>query len=121
MLDVGGEPLYLKVAEYLASWARGKAGELGFVVGATDPEVLEDLRARYPEIPVLIPGIGAQGGEPGAVMRAVGVGSAPVIVNASRSILYASSGPDYAERARSVAKSLRDQLKAESTVRQDRG
>jgi orotidine-5'-phosphate decarboxylase len=109
-LDVGGMPLYLKVAEMLVAWASEAPGEIGFVVGATDVEALEQIRRRYPDIPVLIPGIGAQGGNPDEVMSAARIGRGPVVVNSSRSILYASSESDYADRACDSARLLRDAL-----------
>lgn len=110
MAVLEGSPLYLRVAEMAHRWGQGLAGEVGFVVGATDPSSLGVLRDLYPEVPFLIPGVGAQGGNPREVIRAARPGSAPVVVNASRSILYAGSGKDFAERAREAAVRLRTAL-----------
>ncbi len=110
MAILEGSPLYLRVAEMVHRWGVNQPGEVGFVVGATDPSSLDLLRDRYPEVPFLIPGVGAQGGDPGDVIRAARPDSSPVVVNASRSILYAGSGEDFAERARDAAVHLRSAL-----------
>lgn len=110
-----GSPLYLKVAQMASRWGEGLPGEVGFVVGATDPAALGLLRDLYPDIPFLVPGIGAQGGDASAVVRAVRPQTSPVVVNASRSILYAGSGEDFAERARDAALAASDLLNAESS------
>ena len=110
MTILEGSPLYLRVAEMANGWGKGQPGEIGFVVGATDPSSLELLRDLYPGVPFLIPGIGAQGGNPEDILRAARPESSPVVVNASRSILYAGSGEDFAERAREAAFAVRDSL-----------
>ena len=107
-LDAGGRPLYLTAADLAVNAAASGAGEAGFVVGATQPDLLADLRRRHPEVPFLVPGVGAQGGSPEAVLGANAGG--PILVNASRSILYASSGADYAEAAAEAAQRLNDAL-----------
>lgn len=109
-LSVGGTPLYARMADMLAGWASGQPGEIGFVVGATDLESLEQIRTRHPAVPLLIPGVGAQGGDKAAVVAALKEGSGAVLVNASRSILYAGDGPDFAEQARASAGKLRGEL-----------
>ncbi len=109
-LDVGGVPLYLRIAYLLEDWGSGEPGEIGFVVGATDTAILADIRSRFPDIPLLVPGVGTQGGDPAAVMAAAGTGSGLVLVNSSRSILYAGDGEDFAERARDAASRLKDDL-----------
>mgnify|MGYP000721686897 CR=1 FL=1 len=106
-----GTPLYRHVAQKASEWADGTDGEAGLVVGATAPDALNDLRTDAPTLPFLIPGVGAQGGDPGAVMDAAATEDGPVMVNSSRSILYASDGPDYAEAAGEAAKALRDALR----------
>jgi len=111
MAVLEGSPLYLRVAEMAHRWGRSQPGEVGFVVGATDPSSLDVLRDLYPKVPFLIPGVGAQGGEPADVIRAARPGTSPVIVNASRSILYAGTGEDFAERARDAARGLREALR----------
>ncbi len=104
-LLVDGRPLYLAVAERVRRW--NERGNCGLVVGATAPEELARVRALCPELPILIPGIGPQGGD---LLQAVqaGLDSAGerVLVNVSRSILYASDGPDFAEAAAQVARGL---------------
>jgi orotidine-5'-phosphate decarboxylase len=81
------------------------------VVGATWPEQLREVRAIVGDLPFLVPGVGAQGGDAEAVVRnaktADGTG---LVVSSSRAILYASSGDDYAEAAATVARELRDTL-----------
>lgn len=109
-LDVGGIPLYFRIAHLLATWSSGEPGEIGFVVGATDTRALADVRDRFPDVPLLIPGIGAQGGDPEAVMATTAGGTGPILVNSSRSILYAGKGVDFADRARDVTIRLRDDL-----------
>ena len=96
-LSVDGEPLYRHVARMAVRAAAGAAGEAGFVVGATRPEILAALRAEHPGVPFLVPGVGAQGGSAEAVMEANAGG--PLLVNAGRSVLYASPGPDFAAAA----------------------
>jgi orotidine-5'-phosphate decarboxylase len=104
-------PLYEVVALRAREW--NDRGNLGLVVGATAPAELERVRALVPELPLLVPAVGAQGGDVAAAARAHRE-DAPAIVSASRSILYASSGPDFAEAARSRAIELRDALRAAS-------
>lgn len=105
-----GTPLYRHVAGHAADWADRAAGEGGLVVGATAPDALQELREAVPTLPFLVPGVGAQGGDPAAVMDAAATEDAPVLVNSSRSILYASDGPDYAEAAAEAADALRNAL-----------
>jgi len=113
MAILEGSPLYLRVAEMVYRWGEDLPGEAGFVVGATDPSSLDLLRDRYPAVPFLIPGMGAQGGDPLDVLRAARPETSPVIVNASRSILYAGSGTDFAERAKDAALAARESLTPE--------
>jgi orotidine-5'-phosphate decarboxylase len=80
------------------------------VVGATDLEALRHLREATPTLPFLIPGVGAQGGDPDAVVAAAATDDGPILVNSSRSILYASASPDYADAAAREADSLRQRL-----------
>lgn len=104
-LPVDGRPLYLIVAERVRYW--NERGNCGLVVGATCPEELARVRALCPELPILIPGIGPQGGDLIQAVQA-GVDSAGerILVNVSRSILYASDGPDFAEAAARAARDL---------------
>lgn len=98
-----GAPIYLHVARLVRAWDADAKGAAGLVVGATAPEALAELRAACPTLPFLVPGVGAQGGDPAAVMRAAATDAGAVLVNASRSILYASPGPDFAEAAAAAA------------------
>ena len=115
--SVEGEPL---VYEHIAKLAQGPwntNGQLGLVVGATYPNEIERVRKVAPHLPLLIPGVGAQGGDAVATVKAGykavnGKTTAPIIVNSSRAVLYASSGADYAAAARKVAMQTRDVLQA---------
>jgi len=92
------EPLYERVARYVHTWNHQYPGTAGLVVGATHEQALHTLRALCPCLPFLIPGVGAQGGAPSAI-SAASTTDGPIIVNSSRSILYASSGSDFARQA----------------------
>ena len=109
-LMVDGAPLSHHVARQSVEWAAACSGELGFVVGATRPGELSALRDLAPDVPFLVPGVGAQGGSVADVLAANG--GAPILINSSRSILYASNGPDFAEAARDAAERLRDEIRA---------
>jgi len=105
----GRKMLFEIVAEKVSEW--NKHGNLGLVVGATYPGELKVIRERYPEIPLLIPGVGAQGGELEQVVKyGVDLKRQRTIINSSRQILYASSGRDFAGAARRAAKALRDKI-----------
>jgi orotidine-5'-phosphate decarboxylase len=111
-----GEPLYLAVARR-AQHAWNTNGNAGLVVGATYPAVLAQVRAACPDLPILVPGVGVQGGELAAAVRAaIDTHSAGALINASRSILYAS-GADFAEAARQEALRLRDAINAARSLR----
>ena len=108
-----GQPPYLY--ERVAEAARGWAAEhpesvIGLVVGATYPDELASLREQAPELPFLIPGIGAQGGTLEAAVRFGASGLLGPLISVSRAVNYASSGPDYAEAAREAALRLRDRI-----------
>jgi orotidine-5'-phosphate decarboxylase len=115
--SVAGEPL---LYEHIARLAQGEwntNGQLGLVVGATYPNEIERVRKVAPHVPLLIPGVGAQGGDAVATVKAGwkqqnGATTAPIIVNSSRAVLYASSGADFAAAARKVAVQTRDVLQA---------
>jgi orotidine-5'-phosphate decarboxylase len=88
-LRIDGEPLFMHVARRVADAWNRDTGNFGLVVGATSPQELIRVRESVPQIPLLIPGVGAQGGDPRSVARAVSVAGAPnVLINASRSVLY---------------------------------
>ncbi len=107
---VGGRPLYQHVAEKIArDW--NDNGNCALVVGATWPEQLRDVRALVGNVPFLVPGIGAQGGDVQAVVtNAKTADGAGLIISSSRAILYASNGDDYAESAARAARDLRDEI-----------
>jgi orotidine-5'-phosphate decarboxylase len=110
-LDVGGgERLYERVARLAAGpWNRG--GELGLVVGATVPAELARVRALAPGLPLLVPGVGAQGGDVAATVAAGrSADGRGMMINSSRAILYAGDGEDFATVARRVALSTRDEI-----------
>ncbi len=102
-------PLFEIVALRAGQW--NTRGNIGLVVGATSPEELRLVRQIQPDMPLLIPGIGAQGGELASAVR-YGVNSKGegAIINSSRQVIYASRGKDFARAARQVAASLRDQI-----------
>ncbi len=100
-LDVAGEPLHLRVARWAAD--RWGDGRVGLVVGATAPRELTDLRSAVPGPAFLVPGVGAQGGDEAAASRAADGTWAPGLVNVSRAIALASTGPDWREAAAAAA------------------
>jgi orotidine-5'-phosphate decarboxylase len=104
-----GRRLYEHVAELAAGpWNRG--GQVGLVVGATYPQEIARVRELAPTLPLLVPGIGAQGGDAHATVRAGWRPDAPIIVSSSRAVLYASADADYATAARAVADATRRTL-----------
>jgi orotidine-5'-phosphate decarboxylase len=115
--SVDGAPL---LYEHIAALAQGSwnlNGQLGLVVGATYPAEIERVRAIAPTLPLLIPGVGAQGGDALATVKAGWRGTAetstgPIIVNSSRAILYAGADDGYAAAARLEAIRTRDVLQA---------
>jgi orotidine-5'-phosphate decarboxylase len=117
LASVDGQP---RVYEHIAKLAQGPwnlNGQLGLVVGATYPAEIERVRELAPTLPLLIPGVGAQGGDAVATIRAGyrthgGATNGPVIVNSSRAVLYASGGADFAAAARAEALRTREVLNA---------
>jgi orotidine-5'-phosphate decarboxylase len=105
----GGEKLYEHIARLAAGeWNRG--GQMCLVVGATYPAELARVRELAPTLPLLVPGIGAQGGDAVATVRAGWRPEGTVIVSSSRAVLYAGSDGDFAAAARAVALATRAQL-----------
>jgi len=104
-MEVYNKPMYMHVAQKVASW--NKENNCGLVVGATYPEQLADIREASEDMPILIPGVGAQGGD---LEKAVRFGTAgflkPAIINVSRSVLYASDKEDFAQASRAVVEKL---------------
>jgi len=107
----GGAMVYEHIAR-LAQGEWNKTGQLGLVVGATFPGEIARVRELAPTLPLLIPGVGAQGGDAQATVRAGWRPDAPVVVNSSRAVLYASSGADFASAARAAAQQTRVALNA---------
>ncbi len=109
-LDVGGEKLYERVAG-LAAHNWNSTGQIGLVVGATFPAEIARVRALTGDMPLLVPGIGAQGGDIEATVRAGrttdGTG---LMINSSRAILYAGKDENFAAAARAVAQQTRDAI-----------
>lgn len=113
-IEYQGRPLYEHVVRTALAWEepgnnRAK-GSLGFVAGASDIKALRRIRALAPDSPLLIPGVGAQGGHSDDVLKAVREGSGPVLVNSSRAILYASADRDFDRAAGQAAETLRASL-----------
>lgn len=102
-------PLYKRVAKRVVEWNVNH--NCGLVVGATQVSAIEDLRAIAPDLPFLVPGVGAQKGDlRGAIRYGKTKDGKGLLINASRSILYASSGTDYAKQAREATQKLRDDI-----------
>jgi orotidine-5'-phosphate decarboxylase len=107
----GGEKVFERIAR-LAAGPWNRHGQLGLVVGATYPAEIARVRELAPTLPLLIPGVGAQGGDAEATVRAGWRPAGAIVVNASRSVLYASAGEDWAAAARRAAELTRHQLNA---------
>ena len=108
-VESGHRPLFEIVADKAEEW--NTYGNIGLVVGATYPEELKLIRQSHPDMPILIPGIGAQGGDLASAVRyGVDAQGEKAIINSSRQILYASREKDFAGVARRVASGLREQI-----------
>lgn len=117
LADQPGRPSLFEHIAQLVQGPWNTNGQLGLVVGATYPAEIERVRQVAPTVPLLIPGVGAQGGDAVATVRAgyrsaAGHTTAPIVVNSSRAVLYASSGANFATAARAVAQTTRDALHA---------
>jgi orotidine-5'-phosphate decarboxylase len=109
LIDARGTPLYEVVARRAKEW--NVHGNIGLVVGATYTEELKAIRRLCPEMPILIPGIGAQGGDLASTVKyGVDAQGGKAIIAVSRQILYASRGKDFAQAARHKAQELRDTI-----------
>ena len=112
-LQVDGRPLYEHVAELASSWNTN--GNVGLVVGATYPAEAKRIREIAPDLPFLMPGVGAQAGDvEEAVQSAIDAHGAGIIVNASRGVMFATpeGGERWTDASRRAAGSLRDQINA---------
>ncbi|GKT00756.1 orotidine-5'-phosphate decarboxylase [Acidovorax sp. SUPP3434] len=112
LASVDGQPLLYEHIARLAQGPWNTNGQLGLVVGATYPAEIERVRALAPTLPLLIPGVGAQGGDAAATVRAGRRDGGPILVNSSRAILYAAEGEGFAAAARAVALATREALNA---------
>jgi orotidine-5'-phosphate decarboxylase len=106
-----GDRLFEHIAK-LAAGPWNASGRLGLVVGATFAAEVARVRELAPTLPLLLPGIGAQGGDAAAVVAAGWRPAGPIVVNSSRAVLYAGSGDDFAAAARTAARSTREMLAA---------
>src|SRR5699024_3502152 len=102
-----GETVYERVADRAGEW--NERGNVGLVVGATAPEELERVRERAPDLPFLVPGVGAQGGDAEAAIEH-GLASGVGLVNSSRGIIVAGEGESFAGAAGEAAKRLKRRL-----------
>jgi len=108
-VGAASRPLFEIVAQRASEW--NTCGNIGLVVGATYPEELRLVRETHPDMPLLIPGIGAQGGEVALAVRyGVDASGERAIISSSRQVIYASAGKDFAQAAQQVALSLRNQI-----------
>lgn len=112
LASVEGQPLLYEHIARLVQGSWNRNGQLGLVVGATYPQEIEKVRALAPNVPLLIPGVGAQGGDAVATVKAGLRPHGLIVVNSSRAILYASSGVDFAQAARREAERTRAVLQA---------
>lgn len=108
MLPQGGGMLYEEVLRKVSAW--GTPENLMFVIGATQSEQLRFVRSIIPHHFLLIPGVGAQGGDLDAVCKAAMNGDAGILVNVSRAIIFAGSGKDFAEKAEAAAADYQEQM-----------
>lgn len=112
MLTVDGERLFERIAR-LASSEWNLSGQLGLVTGATYPAEIASVRRLAPTLPLLVPGIGAQGGDVEACVKAgIDAKKGGMVINSGRAILYASQGEDWHEAARAAAVATRDAINA---------
>ena len=102
-------PLYEIVAQKASRWNTNR--NVCLVVGATYPEELKNIRHNHPDMPILIPGVGAQGGDLELAVRyGIDVNNRGIIINSSRGIIYAGKGEDFADAARRATETLRGEI-----------
>lgn len=115
-LQPTGDPIYLQIARRACDWNRSE--NVALVVGATWPQEMEKVRRAIGDMPILVPGVGAQGGRIDAVIAAGSDSAgAGLMISASRSILFASSGEDFAAAAAQEARRMRDEINLERRKR----
>lgn len=107
-LESDGKPLYQHVMAKSKEW--GTADNMMYVVGATRPEYLSDIRQTIPDHFLLVPGVGAQGGDLQEVCKHGMNAQCGLLINSTRGIIYASNGEDFAERAREEAMKLQAEM-----------
>jgi len=107
-LSGNNKPLFMKVLEISQKW--GTPENLMYVVGATKAPMLEQIRKIVPDHFLLIPGVGAQGGKLEEVIRYGATKEGSMLINASRSVIYASSGHDFAQKAREEALKMKEEM-----------
>ena len=108
---VGDPPTYLRVAKAVSEW--NTSGQCMLVAGATYPQELAQIRSEVGDMPLLVPGIGAQGGDLQAVLEhGMTANKTGLLISSSRGILYASSGDDFAEQSANEARRLNDEINA---------
>lgn len=110
LTDAGGQKVYEHVIRSSQSWDH--ADRLMYVLGATKTDHLAAIRKQLPDAFFLVPGVGAQGGDLSAVYQAASNEKVGLLVNASRSIIFADSGQDFTHAARNAAMALQQQMKA---------
>jgi orotidine-5'-phosphate decarboxylase len=117
-MEINNKPLFLHVAEKVATW--NTDNNCGLVVGATYPEQLQNIRGAAQDMPILIPGVGAQGGD---LEKAVSIGTSdftkPAIINVSRSVLYASEEDDFDKAARTALETLNGKINSMRNTQHD--
>ena len=107
---LGDPPLYQRVVHAGLEWEAQSVGNMGFVVGATQESQLEEIRGLAPNSFFLVPGVGAQGGSLEQVCKLTGNAHGGLLINSSRSILYADSGPNFAQAAGDKAQAMQQAM-----------
>jgi orotidine-5'-phosphate decarboxylase len=116
----GDQPLYLTVADRVAQWSERWPATLGLVVGSTWPGQLAEIRERCPAQPILLPGIGAQGGDiAGSIQVGLDTTGSGLLLSASRSVIFAGehAGANWISEVRRAAAQLRDEINTARRVR----
>jgi orotidine-5'-phosphate decarboxylase len=105
------QPVYVSLAERIQKWSEEYPADVGLVAGATFPVHLAEIRKHCPALPILLPGIGAQEGDlDGSILAGISAAGGDLMASASRSILYAGRGVDFATKSREEAEKLRNRI-----------